>query len=104
MSERVAARAGDQTAVLVLAPDVRTAVTAAESRRPESPPVRPIVDVAARAAWPALALYLGLRTFGILVLWFFAADRNRGLLDVLSRYDAVHYAGIVARGYDAAIP
>ncbi|GAA3918721.1 ArnT family glycosyltransferase [Actinoplanes auranticolor] len=104
MSERDTARAGDQTAVLVMAPELRPAATAAQSGPPASPPVRPIVDVTVRAAWPALALYLGLRTFSILVLWLFAADRNRGLLDVLSRYDAVHYAGIVARGYDAAIP
>jgi hypothetical protein len=66
--------------------------------------VRTAADVTARAAWPAIALYAGLRAFGVLVLWFFAAEKNRGLLELLGRYDAIHYAGIVARGYDHAIP
>jgi hypothetical protein len=70
----------------------------------EAPADRPAVDVTIRAAWPAIAAYAGLRAVGVLVLWFFAAEQNRSLLGLLGRYDAVHYAGIVARGYDTAVP
>jgi Dolichyl-phosphate-mannose-protein mannosyltransferase len=56
-----------------------------------------------RAAWPALALYLGLRLVGLLVLWM-SADGERGLTAMLGAYDAAYYAGIAARGYDDAIP
>ncbi len=59
---------------------------------------------AVRSAWPAIASYAVLRGAGVLVLWLFAAEQNRTLLSVLGRYDAVHYAGIVARGYDRVVP
>ena len=61
------------------------------------------VSVGIRAAWPAVASYAGLRLVNILFLWFFAAEQRRGLLFLLGRYDAIHYTGIVTRGYDHAI-
>jgi hypothetical protein len=57
-----------------------------------------------RVVGPALAVYAGLRVLSVLVLWVYAAADGRGLLSLLTRWDAVHYAGIVTRGYDAAIP
>jgi hypothetical protein len=105
MSERESAVAAEDTVVLVTEPDFGTKVTASVRRRRAADLLgRSAVEVTARAAWPAIALYAGLRAFGVLVLWLFAADRNRGLLDLLGHYDAIHYAGIVARGYDQAIP
>lgn len=61
-------------------------------------------SAALSSAWPAIALYAGLRAFGTLFLWVFAQDQGRGLLGVLSRYDAILYAGIVRNGYDQVIP
>lgn len=54
--------------------------------------------------WSAVALYAGLRAFGVLVTWWFAADRHRSVLRLLGGHDAVWYAGIARHGYDAAIP
>jgi hypothetical protein len=78
------------------------------SRRSEGSPVAaPLQDRARGAvtlAAPALLLYAGLRVLSVLVLWAYAAADGRNLLGLLTRWDAVHYAGIVTRGYDAAIP
>ena len=53
---------------------------------------------------PALLLYAVLRAAGLLVLWAYAAADHRDVWELLNRYDAAHYAGIVVRGYDPAIP
>jgi len=63
-----------------------------------------VTDVGFRAAWPAVAGYAGLRLVSILFLWYFAAEQHKGLLSLLGKYDAIHYAGIVTHGYDHAIP
>jgi hypothetical protein len=82
-------------------------------RRPAGPPDRPrqpsqvrdaLPGIGWRAAWPAVALYAGLRLASVLFLLFFAAGQHRSLLSLLGGYDAIHYAGIVAHGYDQAIP
>jgi hypothetical protein len=73
----------------------------------EQTPATPAPEVprpGPRAAWPAVALYAGLRLIGIVVAWAFAADQHRSLLKLLGAYDAIWYAGIVQHGYDAAIP
>ena len=57
-----------------------------------------------RAAAGAIALYAGLRAVCLAVAWVFAADHDRSLWTLLGRYDAIWYAGIVERGYDAAVP
>ncbi|MEE6260749.1 glycosyltransferase family protein [Plantactinospora sonchi] len=61
------------------------------------------LGVAVRAAWPALALYAGLRAFALLVLWIFATDAGRPLGELLGAYDAIHYGRIVTDGYEHAI-
>jgi hypothetical protein len=53
---------------------------------------------------PALLLYAVLRAAGLLVLWAYATADHRDFWELLNRYDAGHYAGIVIRGYDTAIP
>jgi len=65
--------------------------------------LRSTLGAAVRAAWPALALYAGLRAVGVLVLWLFAADANRPLGELLGAYDAIHYGRIATDGYDDAI-
>lgn len=57
-----------------------------------------------RAAWPAVALYAGLRLVCLAVAWAYAASSGKDLWALLGKYDAIWYAGIVERGYDAAIP
>lgn len=103
MLEHHQMRGADQTIVMV-PPPAASPTPHRRGRRPALASGRPAVDVSARAAWPAVAWYAGLRAFGLLVLWLFAAEQNRSLLSLLGRYDAVHYASIVARGYDLVIP
>jgi hypothetical protein len=106
MPEHDAMLAAEQTAVMAYRSGNPVVVVPRQRGLPGPPPSthRTAVDVTARAAWPAIACYAALRTFSVVVLWLFAAEQNRSLLSLLVRYDAVHYAGIVARGYDHVIP
>ncbi|GIF09173.1 glycosyltransferase family 39 protein [Actinoplanes siamensis] len=58
----------------------------------------------------AILLYAVLRATGVAAAWWFAsgpgipAGQRRGLLRMLSAYDANWYVGIVRYGYDTAIP
>lgn len=70
----------------------------------DSGPAEAVRRFGLRAAWPAIALYAGLRAVSLLLLWYFAAKQGESLLEPLIRYDAVWYADIVQRGYDQAIP
>jgi hypothetical protein len=56
------------------------------------------------AAAPAILGYALLRAIGLLVLWVWSRRVHADLWVLLDqRYDAVHYLGIVARGYDTHI-
>jgi hypothetical protein len=57
-----------------------------------------------RAAWPAVALYAGLRAVAVLVLWGMTEARGLDLAGVLTRFDGGIYIRIATQGYDAAIP
>lgn len=68
------------------------------------PPARSTVSIGFRAAWPAVALYAGLRLVGLVLAALFAADQGKGLWTMLGRYDAIWYADIASNGYDTAVP
>ncbi|HEY7273404.1 MAG TPA: hypothetical protein VH502_11780 [Actinoplanes sp.] len=57
-----------------------------------------------RAAWPALALYVGLRAVAMLALWRAADAFGRDLGSRLTAWDGGHYLILAMRGYDTAIP
>jgi hypothetical protein len=57
-----------------------------------------------RAAWPAVALYAGLRAVAMLVLWRAVDARGLDLGGVLTRWDGGIYLRIATQGYDTAIP
>src|SRR3712207_2671999 len=79
MPEHDSRLAAEQTAVLAY-PSGVPAVTVPRQRGLPGPPPsthRAAADVTARAAWPAIACYAGLRAFSVLVLWIFAQEQNR---------------------------
>lgn len=61
-------------------------------------------SIALRWAWPAIALYAGLRAFGVVFLWVLADEQGRRLIDVLSKFDAGFYTQIATNGYNQVIP
>lgn len=56
-----------------------------------------------RTAWPALALYAGLRCVAVLVLWFAATAHGRDLGSVLGAWDGLHYVHIATHGYPTGL-
>jgi hypothetical protein len=68
------------------------------------PSEKPPAGFGPRAAWPALALYAGLRAVAMLVLWRAADARGRDLGGVLTRWDGGFYLHLATQGYDTAIP
>jgi hypothetical protein len=69
-----------------------------------SPSEKSPAGLGPRAAWPAVALYAGLRAVGVLVLWREVEARGLDLPAVLTRWDGGIYVRIATQGYDTAIP
>src|SRR5690349_15398429 len=57
--------------------------------------------VAARLAWPAVALYAGTRVLTFVVLAVWSRSTSESLGKVLGDFDGVHYVLIADKGYDA---
>ena len=76
----------------------------AEQTAVADPPVKSPSGFGLRAAWPAVALYAGLRAVAVLVLWGVTEARGLNLAGVLTRFDGGIYVRIATQGYDAAIP
>lgn len=57
--------------------------------------------VAARLAWPAVALYAATRVLTLVVLAIWSRSTSESLGKVLGDFDGVHYVLIADKGYDA---
>ena len=68
------------------------------------PPEEPPAGFGPRGAWPALALYAGLRAVAMLVLWRNVDARGLDLGNVLTRFDGGIYLRIAMQGYETGIP
>jgi hypothetical protein len=67
------------------------------------PSGKPSAGFGPRAAWPALALYAGLRVVAVLVLWRVAEARGSNLGRLLTAWDGGHYLLVAMNGYHTAI-
>ena len=68
------------------------------------PSAKPRAGFGLRAAWPAIALFAGLRAVAVVALWRAADARGLDLGGVLTRFDGGIYLRVAVQGYDTAIP